>query len=116
MTNAKRYKTTKWLIVIAALVIAFVFYSQGMSKEMPEAEKEYLDSVLSKITSESTRQDVIALLGEPDRDLGMKVNWMVLIDGNESRIGVYFDATTGKATRVNFDGGTGRFYYRRELN
>lgn len=116
MTNTKRNKLIKWLIIIVILSIAFVFYSQGMSNEMPEAEKAYLDNVLNKVTPESTKQDVIDLLGDPDRDLGFKVNWRVLINGNESRIGVYFDGTSGKATQMNFDGGTGRFYFRKDLN
>lgn len=111
----KKLKIFKWIFFIGVLFIMFICFSQGMDKEMPPAETEYLKNVLSKITANSTKDDVINILGQPSRDLGLKVNWVVTIHGKKSRIGVYFSVTTGRATTINFDGGTGRFYFRKDL-
>lgn len=86
-----------------------------MDDTVPPVEQEYIDSVLSLITKDSSKEDVINLLGKPDRDLGLKVNWWVTIGDKNSRIGVYFSSSSGKATRINLDGGPGRFYYSKEL-
>jgi hypothetical protein len=98
------------------MFIAFSLYSKGMDKEIPPAERQYINEVLNKITADSSKEDIITLLGDPTRDLGLKVNWMVTINGNEDRIVVYFSGTTGKATGISFDVGTGRFYYRKDLD
>ena len=86
-----------------------------MNEEIPLEEKVYLDNVLSKITPDSSKTDVIKLLGYPSRDNELKVNWEVIINGNRNRIGMFFSSKTGKATRIDFDGGIGRFYYRKNL-
>ena len=86
----------------------------GMNDEVPPEEQKYIDSVLSRISTETTREDVISLLGTPYRDLGGKVNWWIEIDGQKSRVGVYF-SHEGKATEIVLDGGTGRYYYRKDL-
>lgn len=87
----------------------------GMDSEVPAEEQKYIDEVLSKITKDSSKDDVIELLGPPSRDSGSKVNWWITINGKESRVGVYF-SLSGNATRINLDGGPGRFYYRTDLD
>ena len=87
----------------------------GMDSEVPAEEQKYIDEVLSKITKDSSKEDVIELLGTPSRDSGLKVNWWVTINGQESRVGVYF-SLSGNANRINLDGGPGRFYYRTDLD
>lgn len=119
MLKIQKFGSIKWSTILFALVLMFIAFSllsRGMSKKIPPAEQQYINKVLDKINAESSKENVIALLGDPDRDLGLKVNWWVTIDRNKDRIGVYFSSTTGKATRVNLDGGTGRFYYRKDLN
>ncbi|MDF2545778.1 MAG: hypothetical protein K0R93_676 [Anaerosolibacter sp.] len=115
MITKKKFNIIKWIAGVGILAVMFIVFTQGMSEEMPAEEKVFLDEVLSQITQHSTRTDVTNILGEPSRDMGLKVNWIVTIEGNEDRIGVYFSPTTGKATRINFDGGPGRFYYRRDF-
>ncbi len=116
MALKKKLRIFKWITLLFFLFIIFSFFSRGMNKEIPLEEKAYIDNVLSKITVDSTKTDVISLLGEPSRDLGLKVNWWITINGNKNRIGVYFSGTDGKATRINFDGGVGRFYYCKDLD
>ena len=89
--------------------------TSGMDDEIPAEEQEYIDSILSQITSETTKEEAISLLGEPDRDLELKVNWWVNIASRDSRVGIYFSASTNKATEIVLDGGVGRFYYREKL-
>jgi len=87
----------------------------GMNDKVPEAEQEYIDKVLSKITKNSTKEEVLKLLGEPSRDLGWKLNWWVKIDNKDSRVGVFFTSKDGAIEKVVLDGGMGRFYYCKEL-
>ncbi|WP_326513814.1 hypothetical protein [Clostridium intestinale] len=115
----KKVKSVKWfgLVFIGfSIFMVFNFLYKGMDKEIPPKEQEYIYEVLDKINADSSKEDVIKLLGEPDRNLGLKVNWWVTVDGNKDRVGVYFSETTGKATAVNFDGGSGRFYYRKNFD
>lgn len=115
MLKGKGRRIIRCGIISIIFFIAFGFFSIGMNEEIPPSEKDYINTVLVKITADSNKEDVIRLLGEPDRDLGLKVNWWVNINGNNNRIGVYFSSTTGKATGINFDGGRGRFYYTKDL-
>jgi len=87
----------------------------GMDDNVPEAEQEYIDKILSKITKNSTKEEVITLLGEPSRDLGWKLNWWVKINDKNSRVGVFFTSEGGVLEKVVLDGGMGRFYYCKEL-
>ena len=87
----------------------------GMNDKVPEAEQEYIDKVLSKITKTSTKEEVIKLLGEPSRDLGWKLNWWVKIDNKDSRVGVFFTSEGNAIEKIVLDGGIGRFYYCKEL-
>lgn len=86
-----------------------------MNGQIPTEEQEYIDTVLIQITSESTLEEVIEILGEPYKNIGLKVNWIVTINERKSRIGVYFSSETGKATTINLDGGVGKFYYRKDV-
>ena len=109
---------SKVVITIIAVILVLVLIkiiSSGMDKPMPEAENKYLNDVLSEINSNSSREEVIKLLGEPSRDMDLKVNWWVTLNGQKSRVGVYFSASDKKATEISFDGGMGRFYYRKDL-
>lgn len=115
METKKKTGFLKWVLVLAFLFVIFSIFTYGMNKEIPLEEKVYLDNVLSKITADSTKTDVVSLLGNPSRDLELKVNWEVTINDNNNRIEVYFSGITGKATRIDFDGGIGRFYYRKDL-
>jgi len=103
-TNKKEEKKVSGLPVIL-----------GMDDSVPEAEQEYIDKVLSKITKNSTKEEVIKLLGEPSRDLGWKLNWWVKINDKNSRVGVFFTSEGGAVEKVVLDGGMGRFYYCKEL-
>jgi hypothetical protein len=101
-----------------AIILSVGMISGGINVEnddIPAEEQLYIDTVLSQITSETTKEEAIELLGKPSRDLVLKVNWWVSIDGRNSRIGVYFSSATGKAEDVILDGGWGRFYYRKAL-
>lgn len=82
---------------------------------MEPPEREFCLTVLSQITSSSTKSEVLQLLGSPSRDLGLKTNWWIRLGDRRDRIGVYFD-TSKNATGVVLDGGPGRFYYTRDLD
>jgi hypothetical protein len=101
-------------LVFLVLIFANVVINGG-SDEIPPEEQWYIDTVLSQITSETTKEEVIELLGKPSRDLALKLNWWVSIANRKSRVGVYFSSTTGKAQEIVLDGGGGRFYYRKTL-
>lgn len=111
----RKSKLLRWVIIFIVVLVVFIFCSRGMNSSIPNEEQEFIDTVLVQINFESTLAEIIELLGEPSRNLGLKVNWVVTINEKESRIGVYFSSKTGTATTVNFDGGVGRFYYRKDL-
>ena len=104
-------------IIYLLLILVMLGTGQGIVADevIPTAEQHYIDTVLSQITTRSTKADTIALLGKPHRDLVAKVNWWVTIDGRDSRVGIYFDPTTGMADEIVLDGGMDRFYYRQTL-
>lgn len=81
---------------------------------MLPAERQFCEQVLWQIDSSSTERDVLTLLGPPSRSLKFKKNWWVELDGKKDRVGVFFNAS-GFATDVVLDGGTGRFYYKRDV-
>ena len=81
---------------------------------MLPAERDFCEQVLARILPTSSGKDVVEVLGEPDRDLMLKKNWWVKLDGKRDRVGVFFDMA-GLATDVVLDGGPGRFYYRRPV-
>ena len=82
---------------------------------MSPAERRFCAEILNSITAESTKQDILTMLGKPSRSiLGKKLNWWVKIDEKKDRIGVYF-SSSDKPTGVVLDGGWGRFYYRCNL-
>ena len=114
MIKYKR-KIIKWITIIIVFGVIISISIKGMNEEIPVEEQEYINEVLKQITTDSTKDDVIKLLGEPSRDLGLKVNWEVNINGNISRVGVYFDIKTEKVESIVLDGGKGRFYYREDL-
>ncbi len=103
------------IILSFTIVTTIAGFKNGTTDTIPTAEQQYIDTVLSQITAESSKEDVIILLGKPDRDLVAKVNWWVNIEGANSRVGVYFSITSGKATEIVLDGGVGRFYYQEKL-
>ena len=115
--HSRFFKTLSYVFIIP-LLITLVFsiglFQTGMDDTIPAEEQNYIDTVLSQITAETTKNDAIALLGQPDRDLVSKVNWWVNIAGQNSRVGIYF-SSSGTANEVVLDGGTGRFYYRKSL-
>lgn len=82
-------------------------------QKMTEKEKEYLFDELNKIKKDMTRNEVIKILGTPDRNLPQKANWWVQPDQKKIRVGIYF--WNDKATDVVLDGGWGSFYYRQKL-
>jgi len=81
---------------------------------LPE-EREFCKKVLWQIKPESSVKDVITLLGKPSRDLKLKKNWWMKLNGKKDRVGVYF-TLSGFAEEVVLDGGPGRFYYRRKVS
>ena len=114
------FKIIAVILVLLLVVILFLFIWAGVAGiadidyDISAEEQIYIDTVLAQITAETTREEAIALLGPPDRDLFLKVNWWVSVYGRSSRVGVYF-STAGKANEVVLDGGAGRFYYRKSL-
>ena len=119
-------KIFMWLIsVIVILTITFTIMDfinisgdtgnpdDQLARMLPH-ERQFCDQVLSQIDSSSTERDVLALLGKPSRSLKFKKNWWIKLDEKNDRVGVYFN-TSGFATEVVLDGGTGRFYYRRKV-
>lgn len=82
---------------------------------IPTEEQQYIDSTLSKIKKGQTREEVISILGKPDRDKLNKLNWWVEINGQKSRAGVYFSPFDDAAVEVLLDGGPCNFYYRNKL-
>jgi hypothetical protein len=103
--------------LVSVILLAIVLFDarNGLITEVPPAEQMYIDSVLSQITSQTTKAEAIELLGEPDRDLFFKVNWWVSIEDERSRIGIIFSPKTGFAAEIILDGGVERFYYSKEL-
>ena len=84
-----------------------------LAQMLPE-ERQFCLETLWSIDTNSTERDVLALLGKPSRSLKYKKNWWVILGGKKDRVGVYFD-TSGHATKIVLDGGTGRFYYQRNV-
>lgn len=79
-------------------------------REMEPEERKYCLETLSRIHAESSFDDVVEILGKPDRNiLNSKLNWWVKLGDRKSRVGVFFGS--GKANRIVLDGGPGRFYY-----
>ena len=122
----KMKKILKWIIpAVVILTIAFTildFMNTAGDTGDPDAqlasmlpgERQYCEQVLWQIDSSSTERDVLALLGSPSRSLKYKKNWWVQLDGKRDRVGVFFN-TSGFATDVVLDGGSGRFYYKRDV-
>jgi hypothetical protein len=77
----------------------------GENDDIPAEEQNYIDTVLSQITSETTKEEAIGLFGKPSRDLVLKVNWWVSIDSRNSGVGIFFSETNGKAEEIVLDGG-----------
>jgi len=123
--KAKHYTLIKKLNIIVILpMILFLIFSflpltagsvVWIDETIPAEEQHYIDTILSQITTESSKDEAIELLGKPDRDLIAKVNWWVSIDGRDSRVGIYFSPSTGKANEIVLDGGIGSFYFRKSL-
>jgi hypothetical protein len=119
-----REKLKTWLIVAGCLLctgvlVAVSVRGMGGSTEeqldkMTHEERQFCLQSLWQITTNSTRSDVIRMLGSPSRDLGLKVNWWVKLGQERSRVGVFFTAA-GYADEVVLDGGSGRFYYCRSV-
>ena len=118
-------KNLKTFLIVASCVLGVValvaFSVRGMGgspqeqlKKMTPEEREFCLQELWQITTNSTRSEVLQMLGSPSRDLGMKVNWWIKLGQNKSRVGVYF-TTAGRADQVVLDGGPGRFYYCRDV-
>ncbi|MDR1193846.1 MAG: hypothetical protein LBK98_06765 [Peptococcaceae bacterium] len=100
------------------LFFAVVFLGSAINPgndDIPAEEQIYIDTVLARVTAETTKEEAIELLGKPSRDLVLKVNWWVVIANRNSRVGIYFSGTTGKAEEVVLDGGWGKFYYTKTL-
>jgi hypothetical protein len=108
------------MLVIAFTILDFINTAGDTSDPnaqlatMLPAERQFCEQVLWQIDSSSTERDVLALLGPPSRSLKFKKNWWVELDGKKDRVGVFFN-TSGFATDVVLDGGTGRFYYKRDV-
>lgn len=113
--KSRKSKLRKGIVICLVIVALFIFSSRGMKDKIPTEEQGYIDTVLVQITSESTKEEVFELLGKPSRNIGLKINWNVIINEKKSRIGVYFSPEEEKATKVVLDGGVGRFYYRKDL-
>lgn len=101
--------------LIFSLVPLILGKATWTEETIPAEEQYYIDTILSQITTESTKEEAIVLLGKPDRDHVYKVNWWVSIEGRKSRVGIYFSPSTGKANEIVLDGGMGKFYYRKKL-
>lgn len=111
----KKRNIRKWVVIIFVLVVMIFFSTRGMNEKVPVSEQAYIDTVLSQITTQSQMTDVVHLLGEPSKNMGLKTNWWVEIKGKQSRVTVYFSETTGCATEIILSGGPGRFYYRKAI-
>lgn len=85
----------------------------GMNDPVPDKEQEYIDNILSQITKDTTKNELIELLGEPSRDLGFKINWWIEIEEKKSRVGVFIK--NNQIKQVVLDGGPGRFYYSKDI-
>jgi hypothetical protein len=114
----KLLKIAACVLVCGAVVALSVRGMGGTAEEqlrkMTPEEREFCLHTLSQITSRSTRSDVIGLLGQPSRDLGLKVNWWVTLGQRRARVGVYF-TPAGVVDEVVLDGGPGRYYYSRKV-
>ena len=110
------FKVLSGILAVPLLIMIIVTTGgfTGMNDTIPTDEQGYIDTVLSQITTETTIEGAVDLLGTPDRNLGLKVNWLVTIAERNSRVGVYF-SVSGKANDIVLDGGPGRFYYRKSL-
>lgn len=122
IVKISKSRLTTAFIVFIALGFLVYFSTRGMfgSPEeqlarMEPAEREFCLTVLSQITASTTKDEVLQLLGNPSRDLGLKTNWWIRLGDRKDRIGVYFD-TSKNATQVVLDGGPGRFYYSPNLS
>ncbi len=119
--HSKLFKKIDFVLAIPIFITVLIFAGSitgmiaGTNEAIPKEEQNYIDTVLSQITTETTKEDAIVILGKPDRDLFAKTNWWVNIGGRNSRIGIYFSIATGTANEIVLDGGTGRFYYRKTL-
>ncbi|GKX29218.1 hypothetical protein SH1V18_16980 [Vallitalea longa] len=109
----KNKKIYKWMIIGIIMLSVIVYSIRGMNSKIPLEEQSYIDTVLLQIDADTTRDDVMDILGKPSKSLGNKVDWNVIINGKRITISVYF--SHGNATRINFDGGVGRFYYDQDL-
>lgn len=111
----KKKKIVKWVIAIVALISIVNISTKGMNDEIPVDEQEYIDDLLGRISVNSSKTDVIEILGNPTKDLGLKINWKIDINGEVTRVVVYFNVVTGNAKSIAFDGGPGRYYYGKDL-
>lgn len=114
------------LLICSILLLslpAYASYLDGMAgsddpnkvlETMGPGEREFCTNVLWQIRDDWSKDRVVHLLGTPSRDLGLKVNWWVTLDGKPIRVGVYF-TLSGLAEQVVLDGGPDRFYYRRPV-
>jgi len=88
--------------------------NKQQSIKLSEDEQIFLKSTLSQISKDSTQKEVFNILGNPSRNvLNTKFIWEKNIGQNNQRIIVYFKSN--KAYELRFDGGTGRFYYKINL-
>ncbi len=84
-------------------------------ESIPPEEQAYISSLLSSITKDTTKADALEILPQPDSETDTKLSWAVDIDGRQSRVGISFSISTGKAYEFVLDGGVGKFYFRTEL-
>ena len=88
--------------------------NKQQSIELSGDERTFLESTLSQISKDSTQKEVFNLLGNPSRSvLDAKFIWEKNIGQYNQRIVVYFKSD--KAYELRFDGGSGRFYYVKDL-
>ena len=121
MKRVRRLILPAILVTAAAFGLVFIVGTvvnvddpEDQLAAMLPAERDFCEQVLARILPTSSGKDVVEVLGEPDRDLMVKKNWWVKLDGKRDRVGVFFDMA-GLATNVVLDGGPGRFYYRRPV-
>lgn len=119
-TKEKHPGFVKMIRVVGCIPLIFLGIAvfdalNGFNPYIPPEERQYIDSVLSHVTAETTKAESIELLGTPSRDLLVRVNWWVSIAGRKSRIGISFSGDTGLAEEIVLDGGPGRFYYTKDL-
>lgn len=108
-------KVYKWIIITIILSAVVVYSVRGMNTEIPPEEQQFINTILLHVNEDSSKDEVMDILGEPSKSIGDKVDWNVMINGKRTTISVYFAHKTGYATRINFDGGVGRFYFNKDL-